>query len=286
METLFLNMLLIGPFWSIVLVVISVLLGGFVASRVLTVRASFRRVTFFWVCAVAFLVFSVLHIGSAFLGQAASAGLFIPLCLFLGLTFPLQGAFAYYVSAARSNHIQGDTSLAWLGFVPIANLWLLFKPGRQDETRIFLEHGVRDGFILAAAVVPIWLGNVIMDDLNNAYAQESTLSAFEKAAPTAEDAAYYKALDYNRLGKPDLYRGLRLRNAEADKATLHLHYEVPSHMAANFAPESMREQALQRCSSQRNQKFLNDGGRFVIRFETPKGASLGELSLTAQTCGS
>lgn len=284
MDRIFLNILLIGPFGAILLFAASILVGGIIASRFVTVRVSHRRVTYFWLSAVIFCAFTALQLGSELLSNAVRNGFFVPLCIFLALTFPLYGAFIYFTSAARSNHIAGDTSLAWLGFIPVANLWLLLKPGRADPHHIWLEHGVRDIFIVAAALLPIGLGNEIIDELNETSVQARTLYAFEEVAPTVEAAAYYKALDFGRSNKPSWIQGVVLRYTEADEEILRLHYVVPPHSVDSFDPNIKREQAFRMCNSLRNQKFLNDGGQFLLEFENRDGSSLGELSITSTTC--
>ena len=44
----------------------------------------------------------------------------------------LIGLLLYRVSAARSLDMRGDTRRAWMGFILILSLWLLFRPGRPQ----------------------------------------------------------------------------------------------------------------------------------------------------------
>jgi hypothetical protein len=75
MDKIALTIFLAGPFLYFVLVAVSFLLGGFIASRSFTVHASHRRVTFFWLSGTGFFAFTVLQLSSVFL-SAVHAGVF------------------------------------------------------------------------------------------------------------------------------------------------------------------------------------------------------------------
>jgi len=78
----------------------------------------------------------------------------------------LWGVALYYISAARSNDIFGKTKHAWIGFIPIVNLYLMFKRGKsaKDPTlrqRSSLARYVGDPLLMIGAIVLASLANFI-----------------------------------------------------------------------------------------------------------------------------
>ncbi|MBE1294384.1 MAG: hypothetical protein GJ677_18025 [Rhodobacteraceae bacterium] len=283
MNNFFLSLVMLGPFWSFVLTVVLILFGGVLAHRFITVSASHRRITHFWRLEIICFTFCVLQIGSAYLPHAAHMGVFWVLCLLLFLTLPLFGASLYCAFSARSNNIAGDTRYAWLGFVPIAHLWLLLKPGDKAKTDYSLAGRAWDASLLGLALIPIWLGAEIVDELSELSTTQTVLWALEENAPSAEAHAYYRVLNLNR-NTPAHTHGMIVQKAEADGATIRLLHEVPPHNVEGFKLESKRQYLSQFCNFKRHQMFLAKGGQFELKFETRDGGDLGEIVISQDVC--
>ncbi|WP_299412671.1 hypothetical protein [uncultured Sulfitobacter sp.] len=284
MDKTILTLWLASPFLITFLLFALVGLGGFLASRFINVQAQYRRVTHYALLGLIYCAFTIFLIGFGFLPAAAEKGLFVPMFIGLALIFPLYGVALYYVSAARSNDITSDTSLAWLGFIPIADLWLIFKKGQQRENRIWLEHGVRDIFILAAAVIPFFAGNEILDELGEISFQQRTLLAFEKRASTLEDATFYAALEYKRSPKAYWLRGAQLKEATAVGGILRLSYKVPEIVVKHYDEDAVRERAQSFCKSRRNKAFMAKGGEISLTIAKPDGSTLEQFNISPSNC--
>jgi hypothetical protein len=96
---------------------------------------SLRRVPYFLALAGTFVVSSALPLAWLATFEAMQAGI---LWLLVAAVFTGIAALGYaygVISHARSVSGYGDGSSAWMGFVPIANLFLLFKTPMQDASK-------------------------------------------------------------------------------------------------------------------------------------------------------
>ncbi|MFK8034289.1 MAG: hypothetical protein AB8B94_09110, partial [Hyphomicrobiales bacterium] len=197
MDRAFINFLSIGPLTVIAILIVTIT-GAILASRLINVDFKFRRVTYFWYGQLLFLVFGVLQIGTVFVASAITYGIFVLFCVLMASTYLLFGAGIYIGSAARSNHISDEPKFAWLAFIPVANLWLLFKPGNKDNYRYWYEHGIRDGFILAVALIPGAIASEILSELGEGSWKRVAVHTFETNAQLVDEKAYYMALSFKR----------------------------------------------------------------------------------------
>ncbi|WP_371154666.1 hypothetical protein [Jannaschia sp. 2305UL9-9] len=107
------------------------LIGAGIGVAVAPVTRSLRRVTYIFsmACLYAFLI--VTQAGWALLPMAQDGGWATGLIALLLALVGVYGAFLWRLSAARGHHIDGRPGWGWLVFVPVANLYLSFAPGRD-----------------------------------------------------------------------------------------------------------------------------------------------------------
>jgi predicted kinase len=141
--------------------------GGVAGPFLFEVRLAFRRVVYFWWFACLNLALVISQLIWLAAPAAAEMG-HLSVVVMAGLaTFFLFGLGLYYGSAARSNHIDATTSNAWLGFVPFANLWLMFKAGdpalKLGPERSTFARYVLDPVLVVLAILVLATANVAAD---------------------------------------------------------------------------------------------------------------------------
>ena len=74
----------------------------------------------------------------------------------------MWGVALWWVSAARSNDILGNTEYAWIGFIPIVNLYLMFKRGKSAQDPALARY-VGDPLLVIGAIVLASLAGSMTD---------------------------------------------------------------------------------------------------------------------------
>lgn len=183
MNQFFASILVLEEGQLILLAFVLMLVGAGLCAALVTVNSVFRRVIYFAYVAGVTTALTVSQFGWVLVPQAAEAGfLWAVVSLTLG-AFVAYGAVSYYGAAARSRHVSGDTSKAWLGFVPFANLWLLFAPG-QKTTEDIAPRSAAARFIADPAIV---IGSLFL------------LAITQTIDLMSEDTPYYDVADSPEL---------------------------------------------------------------------------------------
>lgn len=124
-----LELLFSTEYMPLLIVAALFLIGGVAGAFGFRVKASFGRDAYFCFLAGLHFAFMLLTLAWRVFLSANEVSNPSVIAAGFGASILLLGAGLYYGSAARSNGIGGGVGLAWLGFVPIANLWLIFKVG-------------------------------------------------------------------------------------------------------------------------------------------------------------
>jgi len=167
MDKFFVSLLLLDELALMGIALVLMICGGFFGAFFLEPKVPYRRVVYLWFIALLGLALSIAQLILIFIPAAAEAGLISPLILLVGASTFLFGAGIYYGSAARSLDISGDTSNAWYGFVPFANLWLMFKGGKaqaEDVTskpRSAFSRLVLDPILVIVAILILGTGQAL-----------------------------------------------------------------------------------------------------------------------------
>lgn len=284
MDRLFLGVLSSGPLTFLTLLA-TIVTGAVLASRLLTVDVKFRRVTYFWSMQLLIFAFAVLQIATVFVTQAVRYELFVPFCLLIASTYLLLGAGIYFGSAARSNHMSGEARFAWIAFVPIANLWLVFKSGKTNPNWYWHEHGIRDAFIVAAALIPGVLASELLSELGERPWSQAALNAFEENAQDVEEKAFIMALGIKQNARSPCPTGMKAIEVHAkDQALLVQCVDQTSGFSRRTALIDASKQTQNICASGRFRAFLDEGGQISLSYSLRENTKPQSLSIVNADC--
>ena len=269
-----------------------IVVGGIAAAFFLDVKITYRRVAYLWFIALSGLTLTISQFLWALTPAAADAGLLSILVIVAMGSFALFGAAIYYASAARSRHIHGETSSAWLGFVPLANLWLVFKGGAAstydpDKARGQLSRFLLDPLLVIGALIVLVLSQ-----------------GFDKAF---EDTAYYNPNDsevlINLIANAQTIEErfaieARLSGAElpvrvdevtifskieAQGETLRITYDVEQDISS-FRPDFKTTLAQIQCAPEMFGPDISRGGTVEMIYRAPGGRIIETYEITQSDC--
>jgi hypothetical protein len=148
-----------------------------------------RRVTYFLALATALLVMALSQTIWLELPAAIKSGQ-LPLLALAGMGIMLAGGYLTWIlAAARSRDIGGDLWTAPLAFIPLANLYLLFRkgefyPARPRGIGRRLADGVLDVVLVIFGVLVLGAGNGVMKAL-----EDSMESSVSRDMPEVDELA-------------------------------------------------------------------------------------------------
>jgi len=220
------------------LALLLVISGGIAAAFLFNVEIFFRRITYLWAIALLGLALSFSQTLWALTPAAANAGTLWLLVAGTMGAFVVFGMGVYAASAARSRHICGDTSYAALGFVPFANLWLMFKrgqgapasPARSRVSRFLLDPALVVGAICVLAFTQV-LDRALRDAPAYSMAGSAALSSLIAETHTLEESLALEA----QLSGPHLPVRIDdvtlMSGIEAQGGTLTISFDVERDMS-------------------------------------------------------
>jgi hypothetical protein len=269
-----------------------ILLGALVTSRLVTITAKLRRAIYFLLIAALTLALAAAQFGYRLAPAAAEAGVFEGLILAMMLASLLFGAGVYLLAAARSNDIQGNSKAAWRAFVPVLNLWLLFKktgaaPDPALPNRSKLSRFLLDPLMICAALFSLALSRAVTDQLE-------TSVQFSEADLKSLGDLYLRTRNAEELFddmlaelKPTLPAKVdevtTLRAAEATGQTLHLTFRIAEE--ATDGLYGQKELVTQQvCGEDFLGPAFRKGGHVIYRYEQPSGAVIVEFELAQKDC--
>lgn len=292
MDQILVELLLLDELQAIGLAILLIIAGGFAGSFLFTVRIRFRRVSHLWFLACINLALSISQFGWIFLPAAADAGMLSPLVIGLFAAFPIFGMALYYGSAARSNDIKGNSSSAWLGFVPFVNLWLIFKRGGDIAVSPATQRSVTMRYIADPLLV---VGALVIF----AFAQGSGKLLEEIPAYQPSDSAALTSLIGNAQTLEESFaaeaaasrRDLPLRvdditvfsDIEAQGKTLLITFDVEEEIE-RLNPGLKHSLTEWQCAPEMFAKDIARGGRIVLIYRGPNDRVIGEFEITQADC--
>ena len=266
--------------------------GGFIGSRLFDVQIRFRRVVYLWWLAGCNFTIVLSQLLWMLLPEAATFGMVSPLSIFALGSYVAFGAAIYYGSAARSNDISNRTSSAWLGFVPFANLWLVFRARDKELRDISMSRStvsayVLDPILVMGAVIVLASANLIEKSIEEMPARISArsedLAELISNSQTLEQSFATEA----RLSKQSLPMRVDeitvFRDIKANGTTLTLIYDVESSISgfrSGFGDDLAREF----CSVQIFGKGIQRGGTIIIEYYGPDKKLIDDFRINASTC--
>ncbi|WP_404422621.1 hypothetical protein [Thalassospira australica] len=292
MDQLFISLLLQDEATLIGINVVLIIAGGIAAAFFLDVKITYRRVEYLWFIALSGLALTISQFLWALTPAAADAGL-LSILIIVGMgSFALFGAAIYYASAARSRHICGQTSNAWLGFVPLANLWLIFKGGATsaydpDKVRSKLSRLFPDPILVIGAIVVLALSQGIDKaveykgyyDPNDS---EVLVSLIANAQTVEERFATEAKLSGAEL--PVRIDELTiLSKIEAQGETLRITYDVEQDIFS-FRPDFKLTLATMQCAPEMFGPDIARGGTIEMIYRAPGGRIIETYKITQSDC--
>ncbi|QFT45372.1 hypothetical protein FIU97_02175 [Roseivivax sp. THAF40] len=291
MDHFFIKLLLLEESAIIGVAILLMVVGGLLAARIFDVGVAFRRVTYLWWIAGLYLLLMLSQFGWSAVPAAADAGLLSALVIMLLGTFALFGAGIYYGSAARSNDIGGDTSRAWLGFVPFANLWLIFS-GRKDvipsrAPRSKVARWVLDPMLVIGALFIVAFSQGVEEVLEDtpAYdvADSQALVDLINQSQTLEESFEMEAEASGSQVPIRIDDITTLTDIRADGRTLHMRYDIAQQISG-FRPGFEATLAIQFCDPEMFAADLGRGGTIAIEYYGPDGRLIQGYEITQSDC--
>lgn len=293
MDQFFVEYLLLNPFLMIGTNLLLTLIGGVVGAYFFTVRVRFRRVSYLWFLAGSNLALMIFQRGGgAFIPSAATAGLLSVLIIGLLSSFLFFGAALYYGSAARSNDIIGNTGKAWLGFVPLANLWLVFKRGhiihnldikqRSAFTRFFADPLLVISALVVLTSIQV-LGKVRQDSPIYQVSDSEALVALVANAQTLEESFAAEAAASSRELPIRIDEFTVFSAIEANGKTLRITFDVEQDFTS-LSPAFKHALATQNCAPDMFAHDIRRGGRIILAYRGPDGQIIEEFEISRLNC--
>jgi hypothetical protein len=291
MDQFLVSLLLLDEGARVALAFALIILGGFVGSRIFTVKVSLRRVAYLWWFASINLVLTISQMIWAATPTAAE-GEYLSALILSGMgAFLVYGAALYYGSAARSNHIKGTTGSAWLGFVPFANLWLLLKgteiPSTDAQQRPALSRYVLDPVLVISALFVLSFSQVISKIMEHTApydtAESQTLQSLITNAQTLEESFAAEAQASGAQLPIRIDEITTLRSISAEGKTLRMKFDVEREIGG-FKSGFEAQLASQQCDPSMFATDIARGGRVVMVYYGPGGGLIDEFEITQADC--
>ena len=266
-----------------------VVIGGVIGAFLFNVSWTMRRVAYLWWIAITNLALMLAQLLWALIPVAADAGLLSGLILLCLSSFIIFGMALYYGSAARSNHMDGDTSSAWMGFVPFANIYLMVKRGgdQAGTKRSAFYRYLADPVLVITALIVFALsqaiGNVLEDTPAYSAADSAALNRVISDAQTVEESLATEV----KLSRPALPMRVDeitvLSGIEASGRTLLLIYDVEKEVPG-FFPGFKNIIAEEQCGQEMFGPDLARGATIVSTFRSPSKRVIAEYEITQADC--
>lgn len=291
MDQYFVRYLLLDETIMIAIAIALLVIGGIAASFIFKVRMRLRRATYSVLNAMAVLALAGAQFGWLLASAAATYGVLWVLTLGLVALPLLHGAVVYYFAAARSNDISGNTRQAWLAFVPILNLGLVFKRGNAPDgpakPRHWVSRFVADPVLILAALTALSLSRASEKLLTTAfegYSRSQTLVELLNKAQTVEE--YFAAIAdaMQSLLPQESYDNFTLTSVKAEGNTLHYSYLVDGPVPT-IIDDAKQGMAADFCSNPDFKTSLAQGGHLLFTYGGADGEIFGEIDVSQSDCG-
>lgn len=269
-----------------------ILLGGLIGAAVFSPKFTLRRVSYVWWFVGATLALSVSQFVWVFAAVAANAGLLSPLILLGFGTFFIYGIVIYYGAAARSEHITGDRTMTWMAFVPIANLWLFFKPSgalarEQAPKRSKAATYILDPILVLAALVILGLVQVldrVMEDLPVLNEDDSAALLQQIIASQTPEESFAQVAQLAQSELPQRIDEITvLREVRSEGLTLRYIYGIEEQITG-FNSNFETQLVASICAPEVFASEIARGGRVIYEYFGPEGQFVNAFEITQDDC--
>jgi len=265
-----------------------IVLGGVLGGMFLNIRFRLRRVMYFLSLAslnVVLLLASMTVWGM--LPLAADAGFLVPVGLLGFGVLVASGTVLYVISAARANDISGTSFEAFMGFIPVANLYLLFAPG-QLRVRHFAARWLLDPALVIAGLLVFSAVNTVvkMDNQRGKFSGTTTSDTLTEiladAMPVADFLAQASAEMKDALPL-QVDETTRLVSLKAEGHRLTYTYKVAADID-QFHDGFEKGLAESNCRPDLLGPSLSKGAEIIHRYEREDGYVIGNFEITYTDC--
>ena len=265
-----------------------VVLGGFIARYLKTIEIPLRRVSYLFLIAGLYIGFAVSQLGWFLAPAAAEIGLLSVLFIVMLGIVVVFGMGYYWLSAGRSVDIDGSTGAAWLGFVPLANLWLMFKKGETSEPRHWAASFVLDPFLVILALLMIGFTNVVMDQMANYQPSDSrgNEAIVELAQKTLSVEEIFEAeARFSQASLPMKVDNITtMTGMVAEGKALRFIYDVEGGVTS-FSPGFKAVVAKTPCEPESFLSVLKRGGKMIFEYNNVEtGKEIDTITITIEDC--
>lgn len=267
-----------------------VIVGGFAGGMIFTVKITLRRVAYLWFLAGINLALSVSQLGWVALPSALDGNYPGELLLAMMACLFLYGIATYYGAAARSNHIDGTTKQAWMGFVPFVNLYLMFARGNTNPGTIAppvsgWRRWVFDPALVIVGVLVLALGNALSSaiDERDVDAEADALNRYISRSLPVQDSLARKALIYDAELPMRVDEITVLKEVSTKGDTLHMIYDIEEDIG-RFPSDFDQTLASQLCRISVFGADIARGGKIAIVYYAPNGRAVGEFLIAQDDC--
>lgn len=268
---------------------IACMIAGFVIALRLRRNStlSLRRVPHFIYLAFVTGLISAAPLAWTLTTVALNAGMLWALVGFVFSMIALAGFATGVLAHARSVNAYGDGSGAWMGIVPIANLFLMLKrplDWRPSgwKNRSLNALGTVVGFVMLAlgsgiGKVAEEMTNQMADDAANQSAMLAGMAKAQGIEATLEMIA-------SQVPSQKIDETTTLIGVEADGSTLRYIYEVAGQIDA--LPLNLRVNlAQENCSNEAIRPIISAGASIQHRYIRSDKSEIGVVEVTPQICG-
>lgn len=264
---------------------------GWLSSWLSGQTATLGRVPYFVRLCLATLIVCVVEIAAVKAGDASVWGVAARLAALL-MAAPLIGGFYIgRIAAARSRDAAGHPNGAVLAFIPLANLWLLFKSSRTRGAEPFgLLHGEEGAIfgliLLVSAGGTVWLEVVERTAMPNV---DNMMQMIEVVGTKQQirDDGLQKALEgkARTIDKWSAYDGnYDYYDAKVEQNVIT--FTLRAHWSEGFADQRvLGKRRLDVCGNLGNAEYLKAGAVFRTVFLDSYGQEEATMTTSARDCG-
>lgn len=292
MNTFALRVLML-PQLVLMLVSIGLMVAGAVlAARQDTTENRLHRAPYFAQIALIGLGAAAAQVVWLMTGPAVAGGwLWVPL-LVVAAALIWAGYLLFPLARARARDAWGNTGMAFLTFIPIANLWLLFKPS-QDENQP--PHSFSGGLGVVVGLVALGLTGWLNSALPGAI--ERAAVRYQMANPVSEQEQINRAISTQGLEAvmADLVANT-MTPMTVDEATIlqrmdargaRLIYTYTTTMDLDALPDVITSRLkANNCPDMLLQQLIEAGAMIEHTYLRVDGSKIGTVTIDSAACGS
>lgn len=262
-------------------------LGGVIGGLTNKSLVELKRAHYFALAGLIFLgVSAVNFVGITFIAQALAGGYFWVVVGLEILASIVSGFLLARIAAARSRDAYGHGRMAVLGFIPIANFWLLLTPTKNEASanRVPTIPLLTGGFgvVSGGVLFAVGIGLLTYAEVEGTRRVESAAAAgvFNEALLDRILAAMAAEIQ-TPLVVDEITTLLRI---ETRGSELRYVYEVDS--PTDILPAGMRTNLQQQNCTDDGLTGVIDAGAVIRHVYLRKGGGeIGDIQVTRQICG-